>query len=159
MSQAPEEIALTENGGIENGTDTSAEVSWDTLKFSVRHLTIALALAAATIADGFNDNFVVFTHDDRVFQCEGGIERSKCPSNSSIACSPEFYDRPDMTPNQTTYASEYGLVCEKSYLKTWLVSGMFFGVLCTSPLNFMVSFYFKFSLKKYLVKEVRNIFV
>ena len=55
---------------------TVSSPSLDNIRLGFRHIITALSICLATIPDGFNDNFVVFTHDDIQFNCQGVSENN-----------------------------------------------------------------------------------
>ena len=121
---------------------TVSSPSLDNIRLGFRHIITALSICLATIPDGFNDNFVVFTHDDIQFSCQGVSENKTNTCDSEEKClNPNFFDRTDMSAGQKTYVSEYSLVCEDRHYANLAVSLMFFGVLSTSPFNYVSDLY------------------
>ena len=128
---------------------TQPSISFSDVPFTFTHGVIAISICIATIVDGFNDNFVVYTHDSLNFTCSdvtlknGTIfqpEPMKCPEvkGESLECeSPTFKDMDTMVPGQSSYISEYGLVCgEKGLIPDLMLSIMFAGVMCATPFNY-----------------------
>ena len=83
---------------------------------------------------------MVFTHDDIQFKCDGINTTNTCTVENTCS-NASFSDRTDMSPGQKTYVSEYGLVCESRHYASLAVSLMFFGVLSTSPFNYVSDLY------------------
>jgi len=141
----------------------------DAVGFTFQHALIAIGICIATMADGFNDNFPAFSHDNSAnFTCNNTELNSwehwqafgadeittrivndtmfqKCPmptspnSTDEVAipnCEPVFFDKSSMQPNQKSFITEYGYVCQKLKIAASLVSLMFTGVMSAAPFNY-----------------------
>jgi len=136
----------------------TSTVSFSDVPFTFTHGVIALAICVSTIVDGFNDNFVVYTHDTLNYTCgevtwenkTGQIQTLQpkpmtCPEYKidntvhELECiNPVFRDKTSMVPGQSSYISDFKLVCGKlGLIPDFMLSIMFAGVMCATPFNYL----------------------